>query len=85
MGQLNSEPRSGVNMSQHGSSFLACHKRLTFVCLIDLLQGNETSTNPVASIFAWTGGLAHRAKLDGNTDLARYHTHFVVDVLMLVV
>ncbi|XP_062523293.1 isocitrate dehydrogenase [NADP], mitochondrial-like [Corticium candelabrum] len=35
-------------------------------------MGNETSTNPVASIFAWTGGLAHRAKLDGNTDLARF-------------
>ncbi|XP_062523444.1 isocitrate dehydrogenase [NADP] cytoplasmic-like [Corticium candelabrum] len=35
-------------------------------------KGNETSTNPVASIFAWTGGLAHRAKLDGNTDLARF-------------
>jgi len=29
-------------------------------------KGNETSTNPVASIFAWTRGLLHRAKLDGN-------------------
>ena len=29
-------------------------------------KGNETSTNPVASIFAWTRGLQHRAKLDGN-------------------
>jgi hypothetical protein len=28
--------------------------------------GKETSTNPIASIFAWTRGLAHRAKLDGN-------------------
>ena len=32
-------------------------------------QGKETSTNPIASIFAWTGGLKHRAKLDGNDDL----------------
>jgi isocitrate dehydrogenase len=32
-------------------------------------KGNETSTNPVASIFAWTRGLLHRAKLDGNDPL----------------
>ena len=32
-------------------------------------KGNETSTNPVASIFAWTRGLAHRGKLDGNQEL----------------
>ena len=31
-------------------------------------KGNETSTNSVASIFAWTRGLAHRAKLDDNAD-----------------
>uniref|UniRef100_A0A7R9JSF4 Isocitrate dehydrogenase [NADP] n=1 Tax=Timema genevievae TaxID=629358 RepID=A0A7R9JSF4_TIMGE len=30
-------------------------------------QGKETSTNPIASIFAWTRGLLHRAKLDDNT------------------
>ncbi|KAG1713983.1 Isocitrate dehydrogenase [NADP], mitochondrial [Nymphon striatum] len=35
-------------------------------------KGNPTSTNPVASIFAWTRGLEHRAKLDGNPDLARF-------------
>jgi isocitrate dehydrogenase len=35
-------------------------------------KGNETSTNSVASIFAWTRGLAHRAKLDGNRDLAQF-------------
>ncbi len=34
--------------------------------------GQETSTNPVASIFAWTRGLAHRAKLDDNSDLATF-------------
>lgn len=33
-------------------------------------KGNPTSTNPIASIYAWTQGLAHRAKLDGNKDLA---------------
>src|SRR5215475_7234615 len=35
-------------------------------------KGNETSTNSVASIFAWTRGLAHRAKLDGNAALAKF-------------
>jgi isocitrate dehydrogenase len=34
--------------------------------------GQETSTNPVASIFAWTRGLSHRAKLDDNGDLAAF-------------
>lgn len=32
-------------------------------------QGKETSTNPIASIFAWTRGLMHRGKLDGNQPL----------------
>ena len=32
-------------------------------------QGKETSTNPIASIFAWTGGLKHRAVLDDNNEL----------------
>ena len=32
-------------------------------------QGKPTSTNPIASIYAWTRGLAHRGKLDGNKDL----------------
>jgi isocitrate dehydrogenase len=35
-------------------------------------KGNDTSTNSIASIFAWTRGLAHRAKLDNNKDLARF-------------
>ncbi|EPQ51760.1 isocitrate dehydrogenase NADP-dependent [Gloeophyllum trabeum ATCC 11539] len=35
-------------------------------------KGNETSTNPVASIFAWTRGLIHRAKLDGNDALRQF-------------
>lgn len=35
-------------------------------------QGKETSTNPIASIFAWTRGLAHRGKLDGNQALVDF-------------
>jgi isocitrate dehydrogenase len=35
-------------------------------------QGKPTSTNPIASIFAWTRGLAHRGKLDGNKDLINF-------------
>ena len=35
-------------------------------------QGKETSTNSTASIFAWTRGLSHRAKLDGNAELGRF-------------
>ena len=34
--------------------------------------GRATSTNPIASIFHWTQGLAHRAKLDNNRDLAEF-------------
>ena len=37
-------------------------------------KGRETSTNSVASIFAWTRGLAHRAKLDNNTALGEFAT-----------
>ena len=35
-------------------------------------QGKDTSTNPIASIFAWTRGLAHRGKLDGNEELIKF-------------
>ncbi len=35
-------------------------------------KGNETSTNSIASIFAWTRGLSHRAKLDDNAELAKF-------------
>ncbi|MDB6453520.1 NADP-dependent isocitrate dehydrogenase [Falsirhodobacter sp. 20TX0035] len=37
-------------------------------------KGKETSTNSIASIFAWTGGLKHRAKLDNNAALANFAT-----------
>ena len=35
-------------------------------------KGKETSTNSIASIYAWTGGLKHRAKLDDNAELKRF-------------
>lgn len=35
-------------------------------------KGNPTSTNPIASIYAWTRGLEHRARLDGNPELERF-------------
>ena len=38
----------------------------------DHQKGKETSTNPIASIFAWTGGLKHRAKLDDNDALLKF-------------
>ena len=34
-------------------------------------KGQPTSTNPIASIFAWTQGLIHRAKLDNTPELGR--------------
>jgi isocitrate dehydrogenase len=37
-------------------------------------KGQKTSTNPIASIFAWTRGLAQRAKLDNNADLKKFCT-----------
>ncbi|MEO1659004.1 MAG: NADP-dependent isocitrate dehydrogenase [Pseudomonadota bacterium] len=37
-------------------------------------RGEETSTNSIASMYAWTRGLAHRAKLDDNPELARFST-----------
>ncbi|MDC1096519.1 NADP-dependent isocitrate dehydrogenase [Pelagibacteraceae bacterium] len=37
-------------------------------------QGKETSTNPIASIFAWTRGLAHRGKLDDDNELIKFAT-----------
>ncbi|MBT1177987.1 NADP-dependent isocitrate dehydrogenase [Bifidobacterium callimiconis] len=35
-------------------------------------KGEKTSTNPIASIYAWTGGLKHRAKLDGTPEVAHF-------------
>ncbi|HZN60094.1 MAG TPA: NADP-dependent isocitrate dehydrogenase [Planctomycetota bacterium] len=38
-------------------------------------KGRPTSTNPVASIYAWTRGLAHRARLDGTPEVAKFAEH----------
>lgn len=38
----------------------------------DYQKGKPTSTNPIASIYAWTQGLSHRAKLDGNQELEKF-------------
>ena len=44
--------------------------------LLDIIdstnKGKETSTNPIASIFAWTRGLSHRGQLDGNDELIKF-------------
>ena len=47
-------------------------------------QGKPTSTNPIASIYAWTRGLAHRGKLDGNQELIDF-THTLEDVVITTV
>lgn len=47
-------------------------------------KGKETSTNPIASIFAWTRGLAHRAKLDENAALAKFCTDLEAAVIATV-
>jgi len=47
-------------------------------------KGEETSTNPVASIYAWTRGLMHRAKLDGNKELDRFANDVETAVLKTI-
>ena len=47
-------------------------------------KGNPTSTNPIASIFAWTRGLAHRGHLDGNDKLVNF-SHTLEDVCIKTV
>ncbi|WP_411817580.1 NADP-dependent isocitrate dehydrogenase [Hyphococcus sp. DH-69] len=47
-------------------------------------RGEETSTNSIASIFAWTRGLAHRGKLDGNQDLIKFATTLEETVIKTV-
>jgi isocitrate dehydrogenase len=47
-------------------------------------KGKSTSTNSIASIFAWTRGLSHRAKLDGNDRLAKF-AHKMEDVTVATV
>src|SRR5258708_4172243 len=64
----------------HGKCFtIHIHSKLTLSSLgtvtrhyREYQKGKEPSTTPVASIFAWTRGLLHRAKLDGNEPLRRF-------------
>ena len=48
------------------------HYRVHQKVLNKLIQGGETSTNSIASIYAWTRGLMHRAKLDNNERLDKF-------------
>ncbi|ETO23563.1 hypothetical protein RFI_13616 [Reticulomyxa filosa] len=51
----------------------AAHGTYTLILLLQKNNsGKETSTNPIASIFAWTRGLLHRAKLDNNPALQKF-------------
>lgn len=47
-------------------------------------KGNATSTNPVASIYAWTRGLAHRGKLDNNAELIQFCTDLETSVVKTI-
>ena len=47
-------------------------------------EGKATSTNPIASLFAWTRGLAHRAKLDNNAALLQWCEDLEAAVLRTV-
>lgn len=47
-------------------------------------KGKQTSTNPIASIFAWTRGLLHRAKLDDNKPLRVRYSMVMVMVIVVV-
>ena len=64
---------SSVLMSPHGNTIEseAAHGTVTRHYRLHQ-QGKETSTNPIASIFAWAKGLYHRGKLDGNEDLKKF-------------
>merc|ERR1719258_585551 len=47
-------------------------------------KGGSTSTNPIASIFAWTRALMHRAKLDGNEELMLFSQTLEAAVIQTV-
>lgn len=57
---------TGIVDYRHNKNFSLCrHYR-------EYQKGNPTSTNSIASIFAWTRGLLNRASLDGNQELERF-------------
>jgi isocitrate dehydrogenase len=59
---------TSVLVSEHGFEYEAAHGTVTRH-YYKYLKGEKTSTNPVATIFAWTGGLKKRGELDGNDEL----------------
>jgi isocitrate dehydrogenase len=72
---IESEAAHGMSLTLAGTTFSAILFLLAGTVTRhyrEYQKGNETSTNPVASIFAWTRGLIHRAKLDGNQELRSF-------------
>jgi isocitrate dehydrogenase len=59
---------TSVLVSEYGFEYEAAHGTVTRH-YYKYLKGEKTSTNPVATIFAWTGGLKKRGELDGNDEL----------------
>lgn len=59
--------------------FFSLKSRLSLILIFcrQYQKGHSTSTNPIASIYAWTRGLAHRAFLDGNKELEKYAIKFL--------
>ncbi|MDR2091094.1 MAG: NADP-dependent isocitrate dehydrogenase [Clostridiales bacterium] len=62
---------TSVLVSENGFEYEAAHGTVTRH-YYKYLKGEKTSTNPVATIFAWTGGLKKRGELDGNAELAGF-------------
>ena len=72
----------GINARAHvvammGASALHINDRTIWSLALDsaitsVAQGKATSTNPIASIFAWTRGLEHRGKLDGTPEVIEF-------------
>jgi isocitrate dehydrogenase len=62
---------TSVLVSEYGFEYEAAHGTVTRH-YYKYLKGEKTSTNPVATIFAWTGGLKKRGELDGNDELKRF-------------
>lgn len=60
------------NHSVNNTIFYQVNWKINYLCYREHQKGRSTSTNPIASIYAWTRGLEHRAKLDNNAELARF-------------
>ncbi|MDR2047208.1 MAG: NADP-dependent isocitrate dehydrogenase [Clostridiales bacterium] len=62
---------TSVLVSEHGFEYEAAHGTVTRH-YYKYLKGEKTSTNPVATVFAWTGALKKRGDLDGNAELSAF-------------